>query len=158
MTRINTHLPMLDEHLRAAKKEYCRIPNSVLKYANIDALNKLDAKIAKQPKHYTVRLNANPSGGKGHMTFFFNKLAFVYQQYLDVLIECERRGFMANSWWPNMPETTNYLFNAWTPTRADIELCVKRQIERIPGNPHYFGERISREEAEALIRQGAKLL
>lgn len=153
MTRINTHVPIIDEHLRAARIEYCRIPNSVLKYFDGDCMETLHRKLAReQPLQYTVRTNDNPAGGKGHMLFFFDKLMFVEQQYRMVLAECGRRGFVNDDWWPADRMSDIYQFNrGWLPSYPDITLCKTRQIERIPKNPHIYGHVVTREEAELAI-------
>lgn len=153
MTRINTHVPILDEHLRAARTEYCRIPNSVLKYIDEDRIGALVKKIVdEQPKQYTVRTNDNPAGGKGHMLFFFNKLLFVRAQYVLVNGECAKRGFKSDSWWPSDRNSDlRHFMHLWIPTKEDIILCMRRQIERIPAKPHIYGHRVTYDEAKQAI-------
>lgn len=152
MTRINTHVPILDEHLRAARKEYCRIPNRVLKYIDEGRVDVLLHKINyEQPEHYTVRLNSNPTGGKGHMLFFFDKLYFVFMQYYQVNTECALRGFKSDSWWPDRAKDLKLFTNDWSPTNKDINLCKCRQIERIPAKPHIYGHLVTYQEAKESI-------
>lgn len=147
MTRINTHVPIIDEHLRAARREYCRIPNEVLKsYTGFHNLK------TRQPKNYTVQTADNPKGGRGHMLFFYDKLMFVHRQYLLVLQECFARNFKHDCWWPeNISTTYSELYNDWQPRFKDVELCMTRQIERIPKNPHIFGEVVTHDEAVQAI-------
>ncbi len=160
MTRINTVFPVLDEHLRVARREYCRIPNKVLELWEGNNLSRLD----KAPKAYTVQTADNPKGGKGHMMFFCDKLLFVYEEYQAVRAECARRGFTGGKFknadlWPHgIPERLNIddciQINVWQdykPTSEAIALCKKRMIERIPAKPHYKGELISYDHAVALI-------
>lgn len=153
MTRINTHTPIIDEHLRAARIEYCRIPNSVLKERDAENMYAFMARISKtMPSNYTVRTEANPKGGQGHMTFFFNKIMFVERQYKLVLMECMSRKFKFDSWWPNRVRyDCASMYNDWEPNEADILLCKTRQIERIPKVPHIYGHLVSHSEAEQAI-------
>lgn len=163
MTRINTVFPMLDEHLRAARKEYPRIPSKVLELWEADAWHRLD----KAPTAYTVQTADNPKGGKGHMMFFCDKLTYVYDQYQAIRAECARRGFTggefknADLWHGGIPEEIEQgngsAFKPWndyTPTVEAIELCKRRMIERIPDKPHYCGELITHAEAVRLITVG----
>ena len=164
MTRINTVFPVLDEHLRAARKEYTRIPNKVLELWETNAFHRLD----KAPKSYTVQTADNPKGGKGHMMFFCDKLTFVYEQYQTIRLECEKRGFTGGKFknadhWPcGIPENIEHdkgiFVRPWgdyTPTTEAIELCKKRMIERIPTKPHYKGELITYDQAVELIQNSS---
>lgn len=153
MTRINTHVPIIDEHLRAARTEYCRIPNSVIKLLDKDETGlALKKALDSAPANYTVRLNDNPKGGEGHMKFFFDKLMFVERQYKIVNMCCNARGFKHDSWWPNSVRfTVPKLYNDWNPSDDDILLCKARQIERIPEKPHIYGQLVTHDEARKAI-------
>lgn len=157
MTRINTHVPIIDEHLRAARREYCRIPNEVAKaYTNSQNMPEYIASLkARQPEKYTVQTASNPKGGRGHMLFFYDKLMFVHKQYLLILQECFARGFTCDSWWPDyIPTHYGELYNDWTPKGEDVFICKIRQIERIPKNPHILGVQVSQGEAHQAIITG----
>ena len=163
MTRINTVFPLIDEHLRAARNEYPRIASKAIELVTNDALHRLDT----APKAYTVQTRLNTAGGRGHMMFFVDKLAFVYEQYQLIREECARRGFTggeyqnADLWHLGTPdsginsrgEVVN-LWNDYTPTREAIDLCKIRMIERIPEKPHFCGELITRSQAIQLITDG----
>ena len=154
---------MIDEHLRAARKEYPRIPNKVLELWERDAFHRLK----KAPKAYTVQTKHNPNGGKGHMMFFCDKLTYVYDQYQAIRAECAKRGFTggqfknADHWPGGIPEVvetdsgdTFKPWNDYTPPSEAIDLCKTRMIERIPEKPHYYGKLITKAQAIQLITDG----
>lgn len=134
VTRINVVDPrtLCDEHLRAEWRELTRIPNCILsgKYG-----------ISDIPSQYTVRTNGNPSGGKGHVKFFLNKLYWLREHYYAILKECRRRRFNVTDYWPPEVNETTYpqLFNDFKPSREDKKLNRRRIKERWPKNAHYYG-------------------
>ena len=154
---------MLDEHLRVARREYCRIPTKVRELISTNALHRLDS----APVSYTVQTADNPEGGTGHMMFFCDKLAFVHAQYKAILQECEARGFTGGEFgnrdaWPYVLPKRWHLgngkvkefWNDYQPTPEAIALCKKRMIERIPKKPHYRGELLTYKQAVNLIMRG----
>ncbi len=163
MTRINTVFPVLDEHLRAARKEYPRIASKVIELVNN---NKVD-RLLSAPNAYTVQTKLNPSGGIGHMMFFCDKLKYVHDQYQLIRAECARRGFVGGEFknadlWPRDVPLVGKFSNGdvidfwkdYTPTSEAIDMCKVRMIERIPHQPHYKGELIHRTQAILLISDG----
>lgn len=86
MTRINLVDPsyLTDDHRAGEFKEITRIftdvKNLVLKGKSVSDL--------KIPDSYCL--------GKGHMTFFYNKLSFICDRYQELAIESERRGVNIN--------------------------------------------------------------
>jgi len=82
MTRINLVEPELltDKHLLAEYKEITRPFNKVLKRIKNGTMG--DVVI---PDRYCL--------GKGHETFFFNKLMWLYWRYTDLFGELVARGF-----------------------------------------------------------------
>ena len=163
MTRINTVFPLLDEHLRAARKEYPRIANKVIELVNNDNLDRL----LTAPEAYTVQTKLNPHGGKGHVMFFCDKLKFVHDQYQLIREECARRGFVGGEFknadlWPRDVPLVGTFSNGkvidfwkdYTPTSEAIDMCKTRMIERIPEKPHFESKLISKPAAIVLISDG----
>ena len=115
MTRINVVPPaeLCDKHLLA---EYRELPR-------IFSLARL---CPDGPKEYVL--------GAGHMLFFFDKLQFLYDRYLDLVVECERRGFNIAYKEPKVPAnvvTQSRLWNNYTPTPEAIALNRARIAERV---------------------------
>ena len=79
MTRINTIDPrlLLDQHLVAEWRELPRIPNELIKHPQRLKLELIPAK-------YTL--------GKGHVTFFRNKLVWLYKRHKLLCQELDKRG------------------------------------------------------------------
>ena len=79
MTRINmgvdpTELP--DKLLLAEHREITRIPN---------AIRSGRAKIVDIPANFTL--------GKGHVKYFYTRMAYLHNRYVDLYNECFDRGF-----------------------------------------------------------------
>lgn len=89
MTRINC-VPvecLTDKHLLAEYKEITRPFNKMLKridkHGYINAVHDYEI-----PEKYTL--------GKGHETFFFNKLGWLFSRYKAIANELSNRGFNIN--------------------------------------------------------------
>ena len=141
MTRINLTPPaeLCDQHLLAEWRELTRIPNGIM-------AGKYKVDLSKIPEKYTVRTEDNPGGGKGHMTFFFDKLMFLYKRYKSIQEELTERGMAQANWWPSDSGimSPNFCFkNIWNdyqPTTEAIKLNRKRLAERMPKKPRYAKE------------------
>lgn len=126
MTRINAGIPpadLSDKHLLAEHREIKRIPNMV---------KSGKAKIENIPEQFTL--------GKGHVKFFYNKLKYLYNRYLEIYKECVKRGFNVtkyhNAWAIDDDENSRKIldnFNDWEPTPEAIELIKQRIKERTDG-------------------------
>lgn len=131
MTRINAGIPvtcLCDEHLLAEHREIKRLPN--------------------------LTLNGNPltyfTLGKGHVTFFKDKMGYTLNRYREIHQECIARGFNVTNYataWINK-DTGDY-----TPTQDGITLLQNRIIERLTGMKriHYYGIQITSDEAIKLL-------
>lgn len=86
MTRINVVKvdQLTDKHCLAEFKEITRPFNKVIKRIENGTMG--DVVI---PNDYCL--------GKGHETFFFNKLSWLYERYCDLFLELLDRGFNMNS-------------------------------------------------------------
>ncbi len=82
MTRINCAIKpaeLSDKHLIAELREIKRIPNHILKNKNGLNMNGI-------PDKFTL--------GTGHVKFFYNKLAYLYNRYKSLYYEAKNlRGF-----------------------------------------------------------------
>lgn len=114
MTRINVGVPPRDLHrlhLIAEHREIVRVPKLVKKYhGRID--------FSSIPKQFTL--------GTGHVKFFYNKLLYLKNRYLELLAECKRRGYnmtdMSDSW----QDVPDVYMQDYTPTEKDREIILER--------------------------------
>lgn len=84
MTRINSNIDpvdLIDQHLLAEYREIVRIPSAV-KRMGITIHNRTI------PRKFTL--------GKGHVTFFYNKLAFLHHRFKLLKDELQRRQYATN--------------------------------------------------------------
>jgi len=125
MTRINV-VPvetLTDKHLLAEYKEITRPFNKVIK--RIENGTYKDAVI---PPKYCL--------GKGHETFFFDKLGWLYQHYNDLHTELDTRGVNLNI--DNFIDICDTFLNIahlevwgdYTPTPEDMYLNMARLAKR----------------------------
>lgn len=132
MTRVNLVPPreLCDQHLLAEHREIKRIPNVILS-------GRFNAKSI--PTHFTVRSDDHPEDGRGHVAFFYDKLAWLRRRYLLVYHECRRRGFAVQWLWNEVPDDD--LYGDWTPRKIDIARSRKRIHEQMPPNPRFTGRK-----------------
>ena len=120
MTRINLGIPpaqLTNKHLIAEHRELKRVPNAVAK-------GKYNLK--NVPSEFTL--------GKGHVSFFYDKLGYLKDRYVDLYNECLVRGFNVQNYeasWDGVPQD---LMNGYIPTARDIEIIRERIAERL-ANP-----------------------
>ena len=127
MTRINVVnvSTLCDQHLLAEHRELTRIPNTILR----------DLEAGK-----TITLSDAPSYhlGKGHVTFFRDKLFWLYTRYVLLHTECSQRGFNVTWKWPNgLREKAPQLFKDYLVTADDQVLNRQRIDERMPEKPRF---------------------
>ena len=122
MTRINLVPPemLLDMHLRGEYKEITRV------------FTKVKNRIAKGQIAEDVDIPPTFTLNRGHETFFFNKLAFIFDRYQRLYAEMLSRGYAVDTqkyrticasalemqhttWWYN-----------YTPRQCDIYLSMAR--------------------------------
>lgn len=117
MTRINSKYPvskLIDVHLLAEHREIKRIPN-LIKNGRY-SLNDI-------PPNFTL--------GKGHVKFFYNKLLFLKNRYIELHNECLKRGFNVQNYeacWDNLPLD---LMNDWDADDNSLILIEERLREKI---------------------------
>lgn len=120
MTRINVGvLPqtLTNKHLMAEHRELKRIPNVVSR-------GRYNLKTA--PPEFTL--------GKGHVSFFYDKLGYLKKRYDALYEECIKRGmnvqYYGNSW-DGVPRE---LMNDYIPTERDVQIIMERINDRL-ANP-----------------------
>lgn len=132
MTRINLVDPtyLTNEHLRGEYKEISRTFTHVKK-----AINN-----GKTPKDFNVPLSYVL--GKGHVTFFYDKLEYIKDRYLSLFNEMKRRGYSPNedtvcSILESYERDISSIWkNNYTPTPEEIylnmcRLCIRSKIHNV---------------------------
>ena len=117
MTRINVGIPpaeLVNQHLIAEHREIKRIPNCVAKGKY---------KMEGIPDRFKL--------GSGHVKFFYNKLLYLKNRYVNLYNECVKRGFNVQNYisaWDNVPQE---LMNDYKPTEIDREIIIERINEKL---------------------------
>ena len=133
MTRINlVHAADLaDQHLFAEWREIKMVPAALrrsLKTRNIDDI------LAGIPKRYTLN--------KGHVTFFFNKMLFLYDRYNELTEELDDRGYKLTYHDPGFIffRDINETFRQeeWEPSADEIAVNTERILLRIGEKPDWY--------------------
>lgn len=120
MTRINVGIPpkeLTNKHLIAEHREIKRIPNVV---------SKGRYNLKNVPASFTL--------GKGHVSFFYNKMGYLKERYQELHAECVARGFKVQNFedsWRGVPKE---LMNHYTPTDRDVQIIRERIADRL-ANP-----------------------
>lgn len=115
MTRINAGIPpkqLSRQHLLAEHREIKRIPNMILSGK---------AKVVNIPKQFTL--------GKGHVKFFYDKVAFLFKRYMAIRLECLKRGYNVEDYtlpFLRVQAEHRHLWGNWKPTTMDNELVLRR--------------------------------
>ena len=117
MTRINCVPPkeLTRQHLIAEYREMLRLPNNVRRWLG-------SKKPAQIPPTYRM--------GKGHVTFFYDKLIYLENRHREIRQEMVSRGYSINFELDtkNLPE---HLYNDWQPTDEAIVINRQRIEERL---------------------------
>lgn len=151
MTRINLIPPqkLLDQHLLAEYRELPRVAAYLRKSLARDGRERLLARI---PAHYVL--------GTGHVTFFYNKGAFLHARYEALVAECLARGIhlqkvaSPDAIWQIFMETDFY--QPWQPQRAEIALNVARLTEKLRQKPDFYrfhGKKLSAQEVADYLQR-----
>ena len=75
--------------------------------------------------------------GKGHVTFFRDKLLFLKNRYDALHLECKNRGFNVSYRWPDEVSEFTKLWNDYIVTEKDRALNLTRIHERMPAIPRF---------------------
>lgn len=112
MTRINVGIDPSElprKLLLSEFREITRIPNNIKK-----------GKVIFEGIPDTFKL------GKGHVKFFYNKLLFIKNRYVQLYIECKRRNFNVVDKISSFDDLPQNLLNDYEPTDYDREIVVER--------------------------------
>ena len=152
MTRINSAIPvrqLTDEHLLAEHREIKRLPAHFRQALSTGALRRI-------PKKFCL--------GPGHVNFFLNKQAFLFNRYQAIHKECVRRGFNVEEYSDNwlilrpLMEKAN-CWNNYSPTAEEKALLIERISDRTLVSKkkhfHYYGRPIAKEKAIDLLNNNA---
>lgn len=121
MTRINLIPPeeLHYKHLVAEYREITRVPTLVRKTQR--EMHKKNI-----PSAYTM--------GRGHVLFFYPRLAFIADRYESLCNEMRRRGYVCNQIPRSelLKDIDSRFVRAYNPDLAAIELNRARILERMP--------------------------
>lgn len=144
MTRINSAINvryLTDEHLLAEHREIKRLPFCLHEAIRTGSIKRI-------PERFVL--------GKGHVTFFLDKMLFARRRYREIYVECHLRHFWVENYEENfvygVPEEYQ---GVYIPTDEERALLVQQITERIMNSTkktwHYYGEPISKEAAVRLL-------
>ena len=121
MVRINIINPksLADQHLIAEYNEILILLGHINKFP----------RIKEQPKKYCL--------GKGHITFFKDKIKYLKERHELIKKEMKRRGFKISKTIDLNKYPKRYL-GKWKPTKKDKELIKKRLIKKINLKSSYY--------------------
>jgi len=117
MTRINSGIPtaeLVDMHLLAEHREIKRIPNCI-----------------KSGRYSLENMPSTFRMGTGHVKFFYDKLQYLHNRYLDIYAECVSRGFNVTDYSECFDDLPAELYNDYTPTDTDRMLIRERIALRL---------------------------
>lgn len=117
MTRINSGIPtaeLVDMHLLAEHREIKRIPNCI-----------------KSGRYSLENMPSSFRMGTGHVKFFYDKLQYLHNRYLDIYAECVARGFNVTDYSACFDDLPAELYNDYTPTDIDRQLIRERIALRL---------------------------
>ena len=120
MTRINIGIPpkqLTDKHVMAEHRELKRIPNVV---------SKGRYNLKNVPPEFTL--------GKGHVSFFYDKLGYLKNRYIELYNECRARGFNVQCYLSSWDGVPRELMNDYNPTERDVRIVSERIADRL-ANP-----------------------
>lgn len=133
MTRVNLVPPaeLADQHLFAEFRELKMIPKSLARSLRARGLGGVLAMI---PPAYTL--------GKGHVSFFYDKGAYLEQRYSQIHWELQLRGVDFNRYAALDPVGTFranvVLHRHWTPPAEALALIRARIAEKIAMKPTWY--------------------
>jgi len=122
MVRINLINPkkLSDQHLIAEYNEILML---------VGHLKKNGFKKENCPEKYCL--------GKGHITFFKNKLAYLNKRHHLIKEEMKKRDFKTNKNL-DLSEIDKSLIKDWEPKKEDFKIIKQRLKEKINFKPRYY--------------------
>lgn len=150
MTRVNlVHVQDLaDQHLFAEWRELKMVPAALRRSLR----TKTEQQVLKSvPSNYTM--------STGHVLFFYDKMLFLHNRYLELDAELRNRNYntvqhdAAEIFLADIPEA--FKFKEWTPSAHEIETNANRIVQRLNERPEwyrYYGDITKPEYFEQLYR------
>lgn len=151
MTRINLVHPseLMDQHLFAEFREIKMIPKSLRRSIHAVYMRQLkkhgDASLAKSEAHAVViaKIPRTFTLNTGHVSFFYNKGAYLRKRYELLKDELRRRGVNANfdslldedNIFHSLPQMFN---NDYEPHPNELVIIRERIAERIAQKPSWY--------------------
>lgn len=139
MTRINSAIApkhLTDEHLLAEHREIKRLPYCLNKAISSGSIKHI-------PKTFVL--------GRGHVTFFLDKMGFISKRYDDIRKECIRRGFLVEDYSENFNNIGQLYCKSYVPTKEEKELLIYRISDRLENTTkpywHYYGQKVDKNKA-----------
>ncbi len=136
MTRISAGVrakELCNAHLNKERVEILRIPNAIKN-------GKARVNIEKIPSSYRL--------GKGHVTFFYDKLKYLHNRYLELTEECIKRKVNISDFKDTFKDLPPSLYNDWKETLEARKITKERVIERITGmrekDLRYYDKKVSK--------------
>lgn len=81
------------------------------------------------PSHYTL--------GEGHVKFFYNKLEYLTDRFMQLVAEMKKRGYKPQYEAPPIQNMKSLMFyNNWTPTKEAMQINRERIQERLKEKQH----------------------
>lgn len=131
MTRINSDIDpgkLKRAHLLAELREIIMVPASLRRSLHGKSINDVMRAI---PAKFTL--------GKGHVMFFYDKLAFLQKRFNRLADEMERRGYVPDrSRIEAFDGFDKMWYNDWKSTPADDDVVLERINFRIAQKPHLY--------------------
>ena len=133
MTRVNLVEPesLADQHLFAEWREIKMVPAALRRSLKTRSTNDILRNIPK-----TFVLNT------GHVTFFFDKMNFLYDRYVALTEELENRNYnltmhdMDNIFYADIPD--EFAEVEWEPSTHEINTSVERLLLRLNERPDWY--------------------
>lgn len=119
MTRISVGvraIELCDAHLIKERIELLRIPN---------AIKSGKAVVKNIPHKFTL--------GTGHVKFFYDKLGYLQQRYIELTAECIERDFKITDFSDSFKDLPPNLCNNYEETEQDRLIVVDRVNDRLLG-------------------------
>lgn len=123
--RCNCGVPpeiLVDQHLIAEQVELLMIPGVLVKNNWI----------------YKTKMPDQLVLGTGHMTFWYNKLLYLYKRHEEVKKEVIRRGFKPTDLSIEIDKFPKDFVNDWRPTMRDSQILRGRICERLEAKEKVF--------------------
>lgn len=131
MTRINAGVAPRELHRRHLIAEYREIPMVPAALRRSLRTKTPDAVLRRIPQDFTLN--------KGHVTFFFDKLAYLQGRYSDIKDEMRRRGFVPDGHRPSgFHDIPIIFYGLWQETPEARNLILERIAQRQAEKPHLY--------------------